>query len=106
MPSFVGVWKGTSLCQIKDSPCHDEGAVYTVRATAPGSFEFLGDKVVDGKEQFMGTLECKAGTDSNSLVCKRNDDTVWTWKLQGDSMSGTLMYRGQLFRKMSLTRAK
>jgi hypothetical protein len=25
--SFVGVWKGDSVCQIKDSPCHDETSV-------------------------------------------------------------------------------
>jgi hypothetical protein len=29
-PSFTEVWKGDSLCQIKDSPCHDEASVYYV----------------------------------------------------------------------------
>lgn len=105
-PSFVGVWKGTSVCQIKDSPCHDEGAVYTVKkGTTPDSFEFSGDKVVDGQEIFMGLLECKAGSEGDSLTCRQND-SAWMWKLQGDSLNGTLTYHGQLYRKITLTRAK
>jgi hypothetical protein len=95
------------VCQIKDSPCHDEGAVYTVKpGTTPGSFEFDGNKVVGGQETFMGVLECKLGSESDSLVCHQDDAAVWTWKLQGDSMHGTLMYRRQLYRKIALTRAK
>jgi hypothetical protein len=54
----------------------------------------------------MGVLECKLGSESDSLVCHQDDAAVWTWKLQGDSMHGTLMYRGQLYRKIALTRAK
>ena len=105
--SFVGVWKGISVCQIKDSPCRDEGAVYTVKkGTAADSFEVSGNKVVDGRETFMGLLQCRLGSQSDSLICQQGEDAVWMWKLQGDSMSGTLTYRGQLFRKISLTRAK
>jgi len=26
--SISGTWKGTSICQVKDSPCHDEVAIY------------------------------------------------------------------------------
>jgi hypothetical protein len=34
--SLAGVWKGDSVCQIKDSPCHNEMAVYYVsRGAAP-----------------------------------------------------------------------
>jgi hypothetical protein len=104
--SFEGLWKGDSLCQIKESPCHDEVGVYHVKKTAPGSFEFAMNKVVGGKEEFMGSLQCSPGEDSNSLVCHQNESAVWTWKVKGDSMSGTLMYRGQLYRKITLTRAK
>ena len=32
--SFVGVWKGDSVCQIKESPCHDETSVYYVSKSA------------------------------------------------------------------------
>lgn len=106
MSSFAGLWKGMSVCQIKDSPCHDEGAVYTVKKGVDAdSFEISGNKIVDGQQIFMGLLACKLG-ESNSLVCRQGDDAVWTWKLDGDSMSGTLVYRGQLYRKIQLTREK
>lgn len=104
-PSFAGLWRGTSVCQIKDSPCRDEGAVYTVKKGArAGSFEFSGDKVVEGKRTFMGLLECGPGAESDSLVCRQGDAAVWTWTLEGDAMRGTLVYRGQLYRKVQLTR--
>lgn len=107
-PSFVGLWKGTSVCQIKDSPCRDEGAVYTVKksSAAADSFEFSGDKVVDGQRTFMGLLECRSGAESDSLVCLQGDAAMWTWKLEGDSMSGTLVHHGQLYRKVQLRREK
>jgi hypothetical protein len=105
--SFVGVWKGTSACQVKDSACHDEGAVYTVKkGAAPDSYELSGNKVVGGQETFMGVLQCKVGTESDTLVCRGGDAMVWMWKLKGDSMNGTLTYQGTLFRKISLTRSK
>jgi len=34
--SIEGVWKGTSLCQIKDSPCHDETVVYHISKDSTG----------------------------------------------------------------------
>ena len=27
---LIGVWKGSSICQIKNSPCHDETVVYYI----------------------------------------------------------------------------
>ena len=34
--SFEGVWKGTSLCQVKNSPCHDEVVVYYISKDSTG----------------------------------------------------------------------
>lgn len=33
--SFEGVWNGTSLCQVKNSPCHDEIVVYHISKERP-----------------------------------------------------------------------
>ena len=56
--SFAGVWKGDSVCQIKDSPCHDEASVYYVSKSAqPDSFQMRMNKIVDGNEETMGTCE-------------------------------------------------
>jgi hypothetical protein len=103
----LGVWKGSSVCQIKDSPCHDESAVYyATKGAEPGTFQMKMNKVVGGEEQTMGTIDCSAGAESGSYVCRPNDSTMWTWKLEGDVLSGTLQFRGQLYRKIRVTRAK
>ena len=54
---FEGTWKGTSLCQIKNSPCHDEVVVYHISKDSTGkSYEVIANKIVDGKEDYMGTI--------------------------------------------------
>src|SRR5260370_25514680 len=105
--SFVGVWKGDSVCQIKDSPCHDEASVYYVsKGTEPNGFQMKMNKMVDGKEVTMGTVNCKAGANSGSYVCRLNDLSTWTWRLDKDVLDGELQYRGKLYRKIHLIRAE
>lgn len=104
---LAGVWKGTSVCQIKDSPCHDEVSVYYVTEDPEHEiFHIKMNKVVNGAEQRMGTIDCKARAEIGSLDCRPNDFTMWTWQLDQDVLNGTLQYRGHLYRKIRLTRAK
>jgi hypothetical protein len=105
--SFPGVWKGDSVCQFKDSPCHDEVSVYYVTKGAQrDNFQMTMNKVVDGKEETMGTVGCKVGADTGTYVCRLNDFTLWSWKLDRNVLDGTLQYRGQLYRKIHLTRTR
>jgi hypothetical protein len=105
--SFAGIWKGDSACQMKDSPCHDEASVYYVsKGAEPNSFQMKMDKMVDGKEEPMGTVNCKAGSDSGSYVCRLNELATWKWRLDKDVLDGSLEYRGQLYRKIHLIRAE
>jgi hypothetical protein len=105
--SFTGVWKGDSVCQIKDSPCHDEASAYHVSKDAePNSFQMNMNKVVDGKEVTMGIVNCKVGSVTGSYVCRLNDFATWTWHLNKDVLDGELQYRGQLYRKIHLIRAE
>jgi hypothetical protein len=105
--SLVGVWKGDSVCQIKESSCRDEVSVYYVSKGAEAdTFRINGYKVVDGKEVSMGTLSCKAGSAAGSYICRSDGVMVWTWRLNHDVLDGELLYRGQLYRKIHLTRAK
>ena len=54
-PNPVGVWRGTSLCTVRPSPCNDEIAVYRItRVNARDSLSFDGRKVVKGQEVEMG----------------------------------------------------
>ena len=103
-PSFIGVWEGDSLCQIKDSPCHDEASVYYVSpGSEPNTFQMKMNKIVEGKEETMGTVNCKA-SNAGSYVCRLNATSTWTWRLNKDSLDGDLQYRGQLYRKIHLIR--
>jgi hypothetical protein len=39
----------------------------------PNRFQMKMNKMVDGKEETMGTVNCKAGSDSGPYVCRRNE---------------------------------
>jgi hypothetical protein len=53
----TGTWEGTSLCQVKPSPCHDEHVIYRVTPTGHGLYRIDAYKVVDGKKLFMGAID-------------------------------------------------
>ena len=98
--SFEGTWKGTSLCQIKNSPCHDEVVVYHISKDSTGkSYEVIANKIVDGKEDYMGTIPFTYDSKQKVFV---SVDSVrnarWEFKITGSTMKGTLMYKGDLFR--------
>jgi hypothetical protein len=39
----------------------------------PNRFQMKMNKMVDGKEETMVTVNCKAGSDSGPYVCRRNE---------------------------------
>lgn len=52
-----GIWKGTSICQVKNAPCHDEQVVYHItKDTGLNNFQVIANKIVNNKEDYMGTL--------------------------------------------------
>jgi hypothetical protein len=64
---IAGTWEGTSLCQVKPSPCHDEQVVYRVTKTAPLRYKLDAYKVVGGKELFMGAIDLTFDPAGNAL---------------------------------------
>jgi len=98
--SFEGTWKGTSLCQIKNSPCHDEVVVYYVSKDNTGKlYEVIANKIVNGKEDSMGVINFTYDAQKKVFVSVdsvRNDR--WEFKITGNTMKGTLMYKGDLYR--------
>jgi len=98
--TFEGVWKGTSLCQIKNSPCHDEIVVYHISKDSTGkSYEVIANKIVDGKEDYMGTIPFTYDVKQKAFVSVDNvRNAKWEFKITGSTMKGTLMYKGDLFR--------
>jgi stress response protein SCP2 len=98
--SFEGVWKGTSLCQIKNSPCHDEVVLYRISKDSTGkSYEMIANKIVKGKEEDMGTLRFTYDDKQKAFVSVDSEHSArWEFKITGNAMKGTLMYKGDLYR--------
>ena len=98
--SFEGVWKGTSLCQKKNSPCHDETVVYYVSKDNTGrSYMMDAKKIVNGKEEDMGILTFVYDDKQKVFVSVDSAyNSRWEFKITGNAMKGTLMYKGDLYR--------
>lgn len=100
--SLIGTWKGSSLCQIKSSPCHDETVVYHIsKASGIDSFIVQANKIVNGIEEDMGPLVCRFERKTDQLICE-DDKAVWTFNIKDGSMTGTLLVRGALYRIVRL----
>ena len=106
--SFEGVWKGTSLCQVKNSPCHDENVVYHISKNSPGkSYEMIANKIVNGKEVGMGTLTFTYDEKQKVFVSVDSEHrATWEFTITGNAMKGTLMYDGDLYRIVDVKKEK
>ena len=98
--SFEGTWKGTSLCQVKNSPCHDEVVVYHISKNSNGkTYEMIGNKVVNGKEIDMGTLIFTYDDQQKTFISVDSaSNSKWEFKMTGNAMKGTLHVKGNLYR--------
>lgn len=86
----VGTWRGTSLCQVRPSPCHDENVVYRITRTSTGdSLALDGRKIVNAAEEEMGVLACLFNAPSAQITC-RMANGVWRFTIRGDSLVGDL----------------
>jgi hypothetical protein len=84
----VGVWRGTSLCLVRPSACHDEVVVYRITPmTSRDSVSFDALKIVKGQEEDMGVLSCVVTAAGAQLTCPiRNGE--WHFTIHGDSLTG------------------
>jgi hypothetical protein len=107
--NIAGVWKGTSLCQQKNSPCKDETVVYHIsKGKADNAYIITANKIVNGKEEEMGTLDFVYDGTKQTLTCRRTDRQnridVWEFVINNNKMSGTLMVESGLYRKIELNK--
>jgi hypothetical protein len=87
---LIGIWKGESLCQVKDSPCNDEKVVYTIaRANESGKVNIRADKIVDGRPVTMGVGDWDYDKEKNTLtlVIPRG---VWKLTINANKIDGIL----------------
>jgi len=102
--ALVGDWTGTSLCQVKPSPCHDEQVVLRLSHPRQGKINVQADKMVSGKAVTMGADDWSYDSVSRVLSW---ESPRGTWKLivDGDEINGTLITRDNvIFRKVHLHR--
>ena len=105
---FAGTWEGTSLCQIKPSPCHDEHVIYRIKSTGPRAYRIEAYKVVGGQEQYMGPLDMKLDAAGQRLDGSNTDRSgvvhPWLFAIRGTHMSGKALTApgGQVFRLIEL----
>jgi len=90
-----GTWKGTSLCQVKSSPCHDENAIYHISKASNGkTYTMQMNKIVNGVEEEMGASEGIYDEAQHTLTTTTKDRQgrvgVWLFKIEGKQMHGTL----------------
>jgi hypothetical protein len=87
---LVGVWRGTSVCQVRPSPCNDEVVVYRIsRAKARESVSLDARKMVNGREEEMGILPCQLAAQGASFTCTIRNG-VWRFTIRHDSLVGDL----------------
>src|SRR5689334_15213688 len=82
---LVGDWTGTSLCQVKPSPCHDESVIFRFSNPHGDKITVRADKVVDGKPVTMGSSEWTYEKSSRTLTWEMPRGT-WKLVINGDTM--------------------
>jgi len=102
---IIGTWVGTSICQVKDSPCHDETAIYHAVKAEGNTYRFQMNKMVNGKEEEMGETMFTYDTNKKTLdgvTISPKGKGLWHFVVKGNTMYGTLTVENILYRVIDL----
>ena len=106
-----GIWKGTSLCQVKQSDCHDENVVYHISKRAANLYTIQANKIVNGAEEDMGTFDSVVYDETKQTLRfimkdKQERSNVWLFRIEGMQIHGTLtINENTLFRIVELKKS-
>ena len=106
-----GIWKGTSLCQVKPSACHDENVVYHISKKSATVYTIQASKIVNGAEDDMGTFDSVVYDETKQTLTftmkdKQGRNSVWLFRIDGMEMHGTLtINENTLFRVVELKKS-
>jgi hypothetical protein len=90
---ITGTWKGTSICQVKNSSCNDEVIVcHITKAAASNTYKLVMNKMVNNAEDNMGELNFIYNEAQHTLTCHSvtRFDGLWKFELKKNTMDGTL----------------
>ncbi|HVF67242.1 MAG TPA: hypothetical protein VM914_06250 [Pyrinomonadaceae bacterium] len=97
LSKVLGEWEGESVCVGKNRPaCKNEHVIYHITKKDGDEADAVtmhADKVVNGKPEEMGVLDCKYDAAESSLTCEFNVNGthgVFEYAIDGDEMEGTL----------------
>lgn len=110
LSKVLGDWEGESICVDKNRPaCKNEHVVYhiTKKEGETDAVTIRADKIVNGKPEDMGSLDCKHDAAKSTLTCEftvNNTHGVFEFAIKGDEMEGTLklLPAGTLGRKINV----
>jgi hypothetical protein len=106
LSSVVGVWRGTSQCTVRPSPCNDETVVYYVSGTDRDHLLWVANKIVDGKEVEMGRSECQLVPAEHRAVCRMERGT-FLFAIDGNRIHGRLdLLDGTRYRVIEVERVR
>jgi len=103
--SISGTWKGTSICQVKDSPCHDEIAIYHAVKAEGNTYRFQMNKIVNGKEEEMGETVFTYDKNKQTLdgvTTSAKGKGLWHFVVKSNTIHGTLTVENVLYRLIDL----
>ena len=103
---IVGNWQGSSICQVKNSPFHDEMVVYHIsKKHGSDTINILANKIINGVEEEMGIIPFTFNSKTNQLFSTAYNSR-WTLTLENEKLEGTLYVKGVLYRIIKLSRKK
>jgi len=101
---FYGTWKGSSICQIKNSACHDENVVYYIsRLNKDAILEIKANKIVEGKEIEMGTIQFHYDSNTKQITSVSQPNAIWNFQRKQNTIEGTLYNNKELYRIIKLS---
>ena len=100
---LFGDWRGESICQVRDSPCHDEKVVYHIsKGKERGTIVVSADKIVDGRQVNMGSGDYQYDERTGTLT-NETGGRVWKLIVKGNSLEGTLTLANKtVYRRVTL----
>jgi hypothetical protein len=107
---IVGTWEGSSLCQVRPSPCHDEHVIYHITSTGQRRYRIDAYKLVGGQELFTGPLDVRLDRSGHELAGSNRDragvDHPWLFTVDGKHITGRALtaVSGHVFRIIEIDR--
>jgi hypothetical protein len=95
LSKVLGDWEGESVCTGSRPACKNEHVVYHVKKKEgeADAVVLAADKIVNGKPEEMGVLECRYDASKSTLTCEftvNGTHGVFEYAVKGDAMEGTL----------------